>query len=446
MPADVDQEREVVACCIDFTSAVRECIEAGLRPEHFYTESFKAIYRGATRVVSEGRNVDGLEVWATMERSGLAAPSNPEGPDKPRFMSLVGTGNYPTNMRSRAKQLVYLADKRAKLAGAQQIIEGANHPDEKEYRRLLQSGLESIAVDYEIEAEPTTPEEISSFIHDYIESDVDPEVFELPWSDLNKLVLGGYRRGQTSVLAGWTNFGKSIVLDQMLTAFHQQGYRCGLFVTEMSLLERMARKVAASTNIPAEKFLLKKLTQEEKVKAAKATLPHRVPFHFYDAQGWTYDRLAQRIAIGTPQGPFDVVAIDPINLIVGFADQEVLTEAAARFQEVARRTGCHLIAVAHLNRARAQLAVAPKPVIRDVRDSGMLANNADQVLFLHRDQDDEGEVLPTGEIYFGKVRNGMRGGINVEMSRHVQFIKRAAEQVPAPWEGLGGPHPAGGSW
>jgi replicative DNA helicase len=421
-PADVDQERDVLACAIEFTASIRLCIEAGLQAQHFYLAKHQAIYSAAERVISEREQADPMGVWATLERIGQAHPSNPEGPDKQYVMGLVGTSVNHLNVGARAKHLIYLADKRAKEAGAKLILEGVGAQDDKEYRRLVQDGIEQIAVDYELDAEPTTPEQIAEYIHAYIESTDDPEVFKLPWADLNKLVLGGYRRGQTSVLAGWTNFGKSIVLDQMLTAFHRQGYRCGLFVTEMSLLERMARRIAASTGVAAEKFLLKQLTTEEKRKVAKAAMPAEVPFSFYDAQGWTYDRIAQRIAIET----FDVVAIDPINLIVGFADQEVLTEAAARFQAIARRANCHLIMVAHLNRARAQHAVLPKPVLRDVRDSGMLANNADQVLFLHREQDDEGNVLPEGEIYFDKVRNGMKGGIDVALTaRHVQFVKQA---------------------
>lgn len=421
-PQSTRDEEALLAAVLDWSKAIGTAVEKALKPEHFYNRKNGVVFRSMLKAFAEGKHPDHVTVSSTLKRLGFSPPEEPDGPTEEYVWALIGKCPSPTNIGSYVDTVITLADRRAKMKGAQTILEGVGCQDDAEYRRLVQDGLEEVAVDYEIDAAPTSPEQISEFVTDYIEDDAPAEVFELPWATLNPLVLGGLRRGQTSVWPGWTNMGKSIALDQALEAFHQQGKRCGLFATEMSLLERITRRLTASTGIAAEKILLKQLTNDEKYKIAKAAYPNKIPFHFYDAQGWTYDRIAQRITLER----FDVAAIDPINLIPGFADQEVITEAANRLQAVARRANCHLIMVCHLNRERLKTAVAPKPVLRDIRDSGMLANNADQVLFVHREQDDDGNPLRAGQIYWGKVRNGMRGYENVEFSpRHLRFIKAA---------------------
>ena len=78
---------------------------------------------------------------------------------------------------------------------------------------------------------------------------------ELPWSELNDCVLGGYRRKQMSVLAGWENMGKSFALDQMLEGFNAQGFRCAIFATEMAREERAARWLTSVTGVSLERIL-----------------------------------------------------------------------------------------------------------------------------------------------------------------------------------------------
>jgi len=199
-----------------------------------------------------------------------------------------------------------------------------------------------------------------------------------------------------------------------LQHWHERGANCGLLATEMGLIERMSRVVQNQTGISALDFLKRDLTPEQKTRLARHIKPENIPYEFHDAQGWTYQRIAQLITLKR----YDVMVIDPLNLIAGFADQETITEAARSLQAVARLAGTHIAIVCHLNRKRAPSGkekTIVKPRWWDVRDSGMVANNADVVIGVHRDQDEDGEVLNTGEIWIDKIRVGYKEKLFVSL-------------------------------
>jgi replicative DNA helicase len=57
----------------------------------------------------------------------------------------------------------------------------------------------------------------------------------------------------------------------------------------------------------------------------------------------------------------------------------------------------------------------PAPTLADIRGSGMIKNSADNVLFIHQEQDiDTGWPNGDTSIYFGKARGGGLGGIEAD--------------------------------
>ena len=98
-----------------------------------------------------------------------------------------------------------------------------------------------------------------------------------------------------------------------------------------------------------------------------------------------------------------------------------------------------MILVAHLNRQRLKdpKGVKPRPLCVDLKGSGTLAQAANAVLFLHRNQDSDANIKPEGEIYFDKVRNGLKKKIPVvQSSRTHQFYWLEPEANPKAQEKL----------
>lgn len=398
-PQNVEAEESVLGAMLVSEPALRRVlVESSLTSKSFYFDKHRAIYAAIQKVAHRDGTADELTV----------------GNELPTFKHYISelAAKVPAagNAMNYARIVAENASLRMKLGGAQEIQGAINDRfelDEKQLDERIQRGLDAIATNLETAAQPTSEDELADDFFKYLDEEEPAEVMKLPFAELNECVFGGYRRGQTTVVAGWTEMGKSWWLDQMIRGFKRQGYRSAIFATEMDRRERVARYVAQTTGVPMEKVLLKQLDKAEMNLVVSAL--SSIPFSFFEVNGWSAERICQQIILGG----YDVAAIDVVNLIPGYEKNDEATRILSRFMEVARRANCHVILVSHLNRARATQAKLPRPVKRDLRDSGMLETNAAAILFVHRKQDDNGEHLASGEIYFEKIRNGMKGGVDV---------------------------------
>lgn len=395
-PLNLEAEESTLGAMLVNEHALRRVlVESGLTSRSFYLDKNRAVFAAIQKVAHRDGSVDELTVAAEL-------------PAFKHYVSeLAAKVGAPGNALHHARIVGMNANLRSRLAGAQEVQAAVYELDEEKREEMMRKGLELIASDLETEAQPSSEDELADDFFRYLDEEESAEVMKLPFAELNECCFGGYRRGQTSVVAGWTEMGKSWWLDQMIRGFHRQTYRCAIFATEMDRRERVARFVAQTTGVPMEKLLLKKLDKAEMALAVTAL--STIPFSYFDVNGWPAERICQQIILGG----YDVVAIDVVNLIPGYDDPRKSTPILSRFMEVAKRANCHVILVSHLNRARATQAKLPRPVKRDLRDSGMLETNAHAILFVHRNQDDNGEHLAGGEIYFEKIRNGMKGGVHV---------------------------------
>lgn len=399
-PLAEEAERQVLgSVLVSDVAMARATMEAGLLPGHFYSDRNRKLFEAFQALTAEGRPVDEITV----------AAKHPA--DRGYLGELASSVKAPGNVKHYADDVIQAANLRTKLTGAQEIIRGVGELDQD----VIQAGLELASMDLEVESQPTSPEEIAAEFMEWVSEEVIAPVFDLPWSELNKFCGDGYGRGEVAILCGWTWQGKSLVLDQMLTHWARQNHRCFLLTTEMQRRDRVARYLTGETGIPYVRIKRRDLSSKEKEMCGREM--KRFPYHHIDADGWTADRICQAIVHKRP----DVAAIDPVNLIPR-RDTFDADETARKLLQVARRTNCLLIVASHLNLKRATDAVRPRPVLRDIRDTGMLAANAAQVLSIWREQDQEGNPQAGGELAVLKGRDGFPGKVRVELDpRRLRF-------------------------
>jgi len=444
-PQNIDAEEAVLGAMMMSKAALTAVRVSGLRAPHFYLDKHREIYAALERVSQREGYVDQL----------MLADEVPTYKD---YVHALAAGVPAAgNALHYARIVLHQANLRQKLQGSQEIAAGVRAAQEggdaalEESELLIRKGQTLVATDLTVESEPTSRQELADDFYEYLDGDDDEEFFKLPFPELNECVLGGYRRKQTSVLAGWTGMGKSWLLDQMLRGFHEQGHSTAIFATEMSKRERVARHITQTTGIANEKLLRKSLLTPDEMKKAVAALD-KIPFDFFEASGWTEGEICERIIFGG----YDIVAVDVINLIPGYEEKVAYANRIAQaFMQVAVRANCHVILVSHLNRERDKQIVKPRPVKRDLRQTGMLEANAHAILFLHRDQNEsDGSKKPGGEAFFDKVRNGMEGSVRVTHNqRYLTFQREAHDPQPAPGDHLADPEtdpdgdqPRPGAW
>jgi replicative DNA helicase len=125
-----------------------------------------------------------------------------------------------------------------------------------------------------------------------------------------------------------------------------------------------------------------------------------------------------------------MVVVDYLQLVATSADIErhdlrvgAITKA---LKAIAKDLGCHVIALSQLNR-RVEERRPPRPQVSDLRDSGNIEEDADNVLMLYRPAYYDARADETeAEIIIGKQRNGPTGAVTVGWSSDRQmFYSRA---------------------
>lgn len=366
-------------------------VKLGLRPEHFYSERHRRIFRAIMEVGLQKKPIDTMTVGAVVERHGIT-------PDYLNDLTLKA-GSF--NPEPRVERIIQIAERRNQWEAAHQIIEASQAGDEE---RLAQ-GLSQIQTSVRLETKSHDRVSASRDFADHLRSPAPIERFSIPWKALEEYSPGGFLRHHFISIIGWSGHGKSILLDQMLTGFSEQGYKVGLYMTEMDQRERISRYVAAHTGIPAAKLLLKNgLSALDADYAAAWIEANPLPFDPIDAEGWSAMRIRQHAILND----YDCIAVDTVNNIPhrrreDFED-EIRTLASA-----AKIADCLTLGVFQLNQQRRDGISDPPPSLRDIRETGLVEHLSDRILALHW-ENENGEQYDTGTIRLLKCRGGKQGG------------------------------------
>ena len=243
------------------------------------------------------------------------------------------------------------------------------------------------------------------------------ETFRLPWKDLMDASPGGFLRHHFVSIIGWSGYGKSILLDQLITDFAKQGYRCAVFMTEMDRRERIARYVAAGTGIPAAKLLLtNRLSDPERARAARWIEENPLPFDPIEAEGWSAMRIREQAIV---EG-YDVIAVDTVNNIP-HRRREDFEDEIRTLVSTAKLAGCLTMGVFQLNQQRRDGISDPPPSLRDIRETGLVEHLSDRILALHI-ENANGKQQDDGHIRLLKCRGGMQGGQADILHRRGHFM------------------------
>jgi replicative DNA helicase len=429
-PQSIPDEEAVLGELMDWPDSLPSAIAAGLEPGDFYFDRHRIIYRAIRKVTADGGLPDEGTTWEAIRSLGLALPDNAtpgeEGIRRVDLMALTAKSMRPGVDLQKVERIVEYSRLRDKLNGAQFIQQAVFEQEETRRADLLQQGLELIVADLTAGRGPSKAAEIADEYVRYLKDPAPDEVFELPYPDLNKCILGGFRRKEVAVLGAWPEHGKSWLVDQMLTRWAEQNYRCVLFATEMDWLMRATRFTAAQTEIPMEKLLRKTISPTELAEAEEAV--KKLPYDYHDAAGWNENMIAEQVILGG----YDVAVIDVVNYLPEYVEKVAFAERICqRMLATAQRGNALVVLVSHFNRERDKGATKPRPVKRDLKQTSALEQIAGTILFLHRDEtlspDGEGVTIePSGELFYAKTRTGMGGSIRVVQNvRSLTFLQEA---------------------
>ena len=242
-------------------------------------------------------------------------------------------------------------------------------------------------------------------------------------------MTGGFQRNDLVVIAARPSMGKTALALNIASNIAVKGEKSvGFFSIEMSKHQIMMRLLSSRAGIDMSALMTgrKHLNQQEwhTLEMAAGELG-KAKIYIDDSPTLSIIEMKTRARRLWKEKKLDVVFVDYLQLMK--VTGEELRRNDSRAQEVAiissslkalaKELGIPVVAMAQLNRAPEQRGGkrdgGPRYQLSDLKESGAIEQDADVIMFLHRDEQTDKETERKGEadLILAKQRNGPTGRI-----------------------------------
>lgn len=235
--------------------------------------------------------------------------------------------------------------------------------------------------------------------------------------------LSGFQKADLIILAARPSMGKtSLALDMARKAAVNHKVPVAIFSLEMSSQQLVDRMLSAESQVDAWKLRTgHNLSVEQDFKAIGDAISRlsEAPIYIDDTAGNNILKMRAVARRLKNEKGLGLIIVDYLQLMVPtntgkFNDNVVqqVTEISRSLKTLARELDVPVIALSQLSRAVEQRG--GKPRLSDLRDSGSIEQDADVVMFIHRESDaDNGGRKEEAEIMIEKHRNGATGNVKL---------------------------------
>lgn len=387
-----------------------------LRPEDFWDPKFEELWRVILDEHRNGHPVDPVTLSNTVVGSipgvtpVLLHEVYSEAPGK------SATAPHYARIVTGLAKLRRIQELGAKL---QQAAADSQWDDADAPLDDARATLETIANETAGVQVRTFADALEDAIHEW-ENPHDAPVYPTGWAELDHHLNGGWKPGQLTILGARPATGKSLVAGCATVAAHEYG--AGFFSLEMTERELVARMVATEKGVDLGKIETGEFSDADWQKIIR--LRGEAPSWRVFVEAKPRRSVAQmRATIRTWQsrGPVPLVVIDYAQLVSPADSRELRERQVSRIAEdlkaVAKDFNCHVLALAQVNRGSTQRD-DKRPTMSDLRESGGIEANADNIVLLHRDEEREDEI----EFIIAKNRHGQTGTINLAWRPHYASV------------------------
>ncbi|MDR2144275.1 MAG: replicative DNA helicase [Treponema sp.] len=404
-----------------------------LAPEDFYSNANRRVYKAILSLFNQGRQkADIITVVAELRQAGEL-----EGAGGPSYVaSLTNVVPSSANIDYYAK-IVQDCSLRRSLIRVSADVSTRSFDESVESRVVLEETQKKIfelaehrhvvSIKSMKEIMPNTIDKIQELYQSKKQYSGIASGFE----DLDNLT-SGFQPSELIIIGARPSIGKTaLALNMASNITIGQKIPAAFFSLEMSDLALGFRLVSAEAKIESERIKTRRLEPEDynKIMHAAGRL-YEAPLYIVDIPGITImDLRAQARRLRT-QEKVEIIFIDYLTLITSENSQiprhEQIAEISRSLKGLARELGIPIVALSQLTRE----AEKERPSLASIRASGAIEQDADMVIFIHREResdktaDQTGEDKSVAELIIAKQRNGPVGFVKVK------FVKKFAQFAP----------------
>lgn len=419
-PHDTEAEKSVLGAILIDSSAFNLVAEF-LKAPHFYLNEHQIIFNAMIKLFEKQKPIDVVTLKNQLTEEGTLKDCG--GPAYlSELINVVATSAYVEHYAQIVKENY---TKRKLIEISSRAVEKAFEQtgDVKTLIDLAESEIFSLAQEHQhrdfIQLKEILTESFER-LEEFMKSGSHTRGVPTGFGDLDKK-LSGMQDSNLLILAARPGVGKTtFALNIALHVALSQKQGVGFFSLEMSKEELVDRLLVGQADIDAWKLKTAQLNTEEQQALVSAMGElSEAPFYIDDSPGISILEMRTKARKLKAEHDIKLLIVDYLQL----ADpgrrfdsrvQEV-SFISLGLKNLARELRIPVIALSQLSRAVEQRNTK-KPQLADLRESGAIEQDADVVMFIYR-EDENDELLDTTKrivkIDIAKHRNGPTGEIEM---------------------------------
>ena len=433
-PQSLEAEQSVLGAMLIDSRCVPDVIGI-LKPEDFFLRQNREIYETIYTMFNFSQVIDPVTVLTAMQERGVDASTD----YLKQLMEITPTAanvvRYANIVRDKA-MLRALATAAGEIA--ETVYQGVGTPAE-----ILESAEKKIYALRKGERGDSM-EHIGTVLHkvfdrlaELAQSDSDIPGLSTGLVDLDRKI-NGLNRSDLLLIAARPAMGKtSFALNIALNVAKKYGQTVAFFSLEMSREQLAMRLLSGESFVDSQKMATGKLSDEEWSKLAMASA----------ALSQTDIRVDDNPSISVAEmnakcrrlDNLGLVLIDYLQLMTGsgYGRQaenrvNVVSDISRALKIMAKELNVPVICLSQLSRGP-ESRQDKRPILSDLRESGAIEQDADEVLFLYRDDyyHENSEEKNVAECIVAKNRHGETGTVKLQwLPQYTTFASQTWRQEP----------------
>ncbi len=413
-PQNNDAERALLGSIMLRPISLLEIIDA-IQEDDFYVQKHKLIFRAMVELSRVGDPIDLVSVAEKLKAMNLLDQSGGIS----YLNDIANTVPNATNIEYYTKTVKGKSILR-KLIVAGDYVSQLGFEESSEIEEVLDKAEKKI---FEITSNPNAGKKFIS-IKDIIPKSWEKIEMLAEGGELRGVptgyeaidnILSGFQKSDLIILAARPSTGKTaLALDIARKIAVDHNKPVGFFSLEMSADQLTDRMLSAESQVDSWRMRTGRgLTDDDfaRISLAMETLS-KAPIYIDDKPGNSILNMRSTARRLKAEHGLEIIFVDYMQLMTTSKNYDSMvnqvTEISRSLKSLARELDVPVVALSQLSRAVESRG--GKPRLSDLRDSGSIEQDADVVMFLHKERKEDGiGRSPITDVLIEKHRNGAVG-------------------------------------
>lgn len=433
-PQNIEAEQSVLGGVLIDSQMISKVVDL-VSPEDFYRPAHQKIFTAMCQLFSKGQPIDPVTLKATLEQQGV-------------FEEIGGASGIaellervPTAINSEYHALLVSqqAVKRNLVSTCNEI--GARGLDPGEDTATLLDDAEKKIFQLSSSKTSRTMTPVRDIVRgafllleERFENQGKLTGVPTGYHELDKLT-SGFQKSDLLIVACRPSMGKtSFALGAARYAAVHAKAPVVFYSLEMSKEQIVTRLLAAEAKVDSSRIRTGQLSEQDWARLTRAAgALSEAPIYIDDTPALTILEVrAKARRLQSELGQLGMVVIDYLQIMGVNKNannrENAISEISRGLKALAKELNVPVLALSQLNR-NVDLRQDKRPLMADLRESGAIEQDADIIIFIHREQVEELQpnAATMAEFIVGKHRNGPRGTVKVAwIGQYASFENLAA--------------------